>query len=154
MRGCLSPHLLAFLFITLVWCIQEYGNPFSTMGNGNWNDFLVEGKIAFGWIGEEHIVDVTAYSDVGIGNCDPTDCGPFKLAPSDVATKADGSSLAIRIKTATKGRHFYIEHRTTESHASSERPASSSSYALLTWTLTEWESNGIPAYGQTVWDSL
>ena len=123
----------------------EYGSPHSTMGNGQWNDFVVESKIMFGWVPEANVESLAPFDSAGLAQCTARDCGPFWLLPSDEAAgitldAGNGGTYALKLSTATANRHFFLEHRTGDKVPNNDYSADplgtaghTDNYLLVTW---------------------
>ena len=88
----------------------EYGNPHSTMGNGDLMDhkvdFVIEGKSVFDWMDhDDAIVETVAYTADGAPACvGATPCGPYYIYPTDLGSYPSGakSDAAKAAKTINK----------------------------------------------------
>lgn len=136
-----------FLFLILTkddtasWV--EYGNPHSTMGQGDLEDFradfLIEGKAVFDWLDADEIQQVAPFDADGNGNCD-AGCGPYTLSRTDSDTATKGTLMGVQIETLTSERFYFIEYRVSSTEESA---------ALITWSdVTSGGNTGY--YGNTV----
>jgi hypothetical protein len=110
----------------------EYGNPHSTMGQGDLEeyqvDFLVSGKKTFDWLDESNFVQFTPYDSNGY--LKSLDSGPFLLYPTDTGgTLVAGGIYGLQIATADADTYFYVEYRTSSTLGDA---------ALITWSPVEY----------------
>ena len=131
----------------------EYGNPHSTMGQGNmWTssgapqnpDFMVEGKTTYDWLGDAEMSDVAPYNSGNSPTC--VDCGTFELWPTDtgVLPSDTAGAMGLRIATGKANRWLYVEHRTSTTGGSA---------VIVTWADVapySFSSYGTGQYGNTV----
>jgi hypothetical protein len=114
----------------------EYGNPHSTMGNGDLEyfqaDFMLPLKLVFDWVGDRDIWRATPFDEVGVGGCD-SGCGPLKIGPGDSGSRTEGVRIGVQIATATPGRFYFVEHRTSSTFGSA---------ALVSWTDLSGKGSG------------
>ena len=124
----------------------EYGNPHSTMGNGDLMDhkvdFVIEGKSVFDWMDhDDAIVETVAYTADGAPACvGATPCGPYYIYPTDLGSYPSGAKLGVQIGTGTSDVYFFVEHRTDSTLGTA---------ALITWS--KIDNYGMTGrYGNTV----
>jgi len=123
---------------------EEYGNPFSALGNilGTSStdvglSYLIEGKAVYDWLDDTANFAVV---DPFQSGCNP--CGPFNLYVTDSGPTRPptGTILGIRIATYTANRFYFIEHHSVITRGNA---------AIVTWG--DIQSSGrTGSYGQTI----